>query len=124
MAAEIHNVSHVEPASAMALVGEGGSITTSLFRTPGRHDELRHPRSRLGDAGDEGLLVEPPAGSRNLTPAREVALSQRTVRRRPAAPAHGHAAIGLGQVVLVEAQAQLGIVSLGHGVPLLSRPPS
>ena len=36
MAAEIHNVSHVEPASAMALVGEGGSITTSLFRTPGR----------------------------------------------------------------------------------------
>jgi hypothetical protein len=52
--------------------------------------------------------IEPPTSSCDLTFPQTVHVARRAVRRDAAAPADCHPAVGLGEVVVVELNAQLG----------------
>jgi hypothetical protein len=53
-------------------------------------------------------FIEPPTRSCDLTFLQTVHVARRVVRRDSAAPADCHPAVGLGEVVVVELNAQLG----------------
>lgn len=78
---------------------------------PGRRTlGLRPSRSCLLNAVETRLLVEPPTSSCNLAFTGQVTMPHRAIRRGSTAPTDSHPSIGLGEVVLVELNAQFGRV--------------
>lgn len=74
-------------------------------------NQLCHPGSRLLNAIETRLLIKPPTRACSLTLVRNVALAHRAVRRDAAASTDSHPSIGLGEMMFVEPNGQLGWAS-------------
>ena len=94
--------------NVMANQTPGGAPVRRVVALQATLAPLRHSRSRLLNAVEALPLIKPPTSSCNLALPRKMTMPHRAIRRGSAAPTDCHPAIRLGEVILVELNAQFG----------------